>query len=55
MNWTAVIVTFLICVAAVSVAERMVSIAKLKLEKARVERDTAYMKRGYEPPRREQR
>lgn len=49
MNWTAVIVTFLICATAMTLADKMKSIAKIWLEGIRTIRDTEAMRHGYQP------
>ena len=50
MNWTAVIVTFLICGTALGLADRMRGIARIWLEGLRTEWDIERMRHGY-PPR----
>ena len=49
MNWTAVIVTFLICGTALALADRMKGIARIWLEGVRMIRDTEAMRHGYPP------
>ena len=49
MNWTAVIVTFLICGTALALADRMKGIARIWLEGIRMVRDTEAMRHGYRP------
>ena len=51
MNWTAVIVTFLICGTALTIADKMRSIARIWLEGVRIIRDTEAMRYGYDPKR----
>ena len=49
MNWTAVIVTFLICATALALADRMRGLAKIWLNGLRLIRDTEAMRHGYVP------
>lgn len=49
MNWTAVIVTFMICGTALVLADRMRGIAKIWLDGLKTIRDTEAMRHGYQP------
>ena len=49
MNWTAVIVTFMICGTALVLADRMRGIAKIWLDGLKTIRDTEAMRHGYAP------
>lgn len=49
MNWTAVIITVLVCSTALALADRMKVIAKIWLEGLKTMRDTQAMLHGYQP------
>lgn len=49
MNWTALIMTFMICGTAMIITDRMKSIARTWLEGIRAIRDTEAMRHGYKP------
>lgn len=49
MNWTAVIITVLVCSTALALANRMKVIAKIWLEGLKTMRDTQAMIHGYRP------
>lgn len=49
MNWTAVVVTFMICATAMVLSDKIKSIAKLWLEGLKTIRDTESIRHGFHP------